>query len=55
MAKTTTLKQELTVKPDAPWNSVALTAFNRFVNEPMKKNHVRRAVIQIGRFVELEG
>ncbi|MDH3743019.1 MAG: Rieske 2Fe-2S domain-containing protein [Hyphomicrobiales bacterium] len=51
----TALKEELALNPDAPWKPVALAALNRFVNEPMKKKHVRRAVAQASRFVELEG
>jgi nitrite reductase/ring-hydroxylating ferredoxin subunit len=51
----TALKEELTLRPDAPWKPVALAALNRFVSEPMKKKHARRAVAQARRFVELEG
>ena len=51
----TALKEELVLNPDALWKPVALAALNRFVNEPMKKKHVRRAVTQASRFVELEG
>ncbi len=51
----TALKEELALNPTAPWKPVALAALNRFVNEPMKKKHVRRAVKQASRFVELEG
>ena len=51
---TTALKEELSLKPDAPWRGVALAALNRFVNEPVKKKHMRRAVTQASKFVELE-
>lgn len=51
----TALKEELALNPQAPWRPVALAALNRFVNEPMKKKHMRRAVAQASRFVELEG
>lgn len=52
---TTALKEELEVNPDAPWKGVALAALNRFVNEPIKRKHMRRAVTQARKFVELEG
>ena len=52
---TTALKEELSVNPDAPWKPVALAALNRFVHEPIKKKHMRRAVTQAAKFVELEG
>lgn len=51
----TALKEELVLNPDAPWKPVALAALNRFVNEPIKQKHVRRAVTQAAKFVELEG
>ena len=52
---TTALKEELEANPDAPWKGVALAALNRFVNEPVKRKHMRRAVTQARKFVELEG
>ncbi|MEM7426108.1 MAG: Rieske (2Fe-2S) protein [Pseudomonadota bacterium] len=52
---TTALKEELQVNPDAPWKGVALAALNRFVNEPIKRKHMRRAVTQARKFVQLEG
>ncbi len=51
----TALKEEIEINPDAPWKGVALAALNRFVNEPVKQKHVRRAVTQAAKFVELEG
>jgi len=51
----TALKEELALNPDASWKPVALAALNRFANEPIKKKHVRRAVRQDAKFVELEG
>ena len=51
----TALKEELALNPHAPWKPVALAALNRFVNEPIKKKHIRRTVIQASKFVELEG
>lgn len=51
----TALREELQLNPDAPWKPVAVAALNRFVNEPIKKKHVRRAVTQAAKFVELEG
>ena len=51
----TALKEELAVRPDAPWKTTALAAFNRFANEPVKRKHVRRAVTQARNFVDLEG
>ena len=51
----TALKEELALHPDASWRPVALAALNRFANEPVKKKHVRRAVRQAAKFVELEG
>ena len=51
----TALKEELALNPEAPWKPVALAALNRFVNEPIKKKHMRRAVTQAAKFVELEG
>ena len=51
----TALREELALNPEAPWKPVALAALNRFVNEPIKKKHMRRAVTQAAKFVELEG
>ncbi|NNF80148.1 MAG: hypothetical protein HKN05_19170, partial [Rhizobiales bacterium] len=51
----TALKEELELSPDASWKPTALAALNRFVNEPAKKKHMRRAVTQAAKFVELEG
>lgn len=51
----TAIREELALKPDANWKGVALAALNRFVNEPMKRKHMRRVVTQASNFVELEG
>ena len=51
----TALQEELSIKPDASWKPVALAALNRFVNEPIKRKHMRRVVTQASNFVELEG
>jgi len=51
----TALKQELALNPDAIWKDSTLAAFNRMINEPIKRKHMRRAVTQASKFVELEG
>ena len=51
----TAIREELALKPDANWKGVALAALNRFVNEPVKRKHMRRVVTQASKFVELEG
>ncbi len=51
----TALKEELALNPGATWKDTALAALNRFVNEPVKRKHMRRAVTQANKFVELEG
>ena len=54
LAAGSALKEEIANAPDAAWKPVALAALNRFANEPVKKKHVRRAVTQAVKFVELE-
>ncbi len=51
----TALKEELRLNPGAPWRSNALAAFNRFLKQPVKRKHMRRAVSQAVKFVEIEG
>ena len=51
----TAIREELVQKPNANWKGVALAALNRFVNEPVKRKHMRRVVTQASKFVELEG
>ncbi len=51
----TAIKQELGLNPDAIWKDVALAALNRFINEPVKRKHMRRVVTQASKFIEIEG
>lgn len=51
MKLTTALRAEIDHCPDAPWVPTAMAALNRFVNEPAKQKHVRRAAHQAWDFV----
>ena len=51
----TALQEEIARRPDAAWVPVALAAMNRYVHEPAKKKHMRRAVVQAKKFVEAQG
>ena len=51
----TALEEEIDRNPDATWVPVALAAMNRYVHEPAKKKHMRRAVAQAKKFVEAQG
>lgn len=51
----TALEEEIERSPDAPWVPVALAAMNRYLHEPAKKKHMRRAVVQAVKFVEAQG
>jgi nitrite reductase/ring-hydroxylating ferredoxin subunit len=51
----TAVREEIALRPDAPWVPSVLAALNRFVNEPVKQKHVRRVAHQALSFVEAQG
>ncbi len=51
----TAVREEIALRPDAPFVPVLLAALNRFVNEPMKRKHPRRVARQALSFVEAQG
>jgi nitrite reductase/ring-hydroxylating ferredoxin subunit len=51
----TAIAEETALRPEAAWVPKLHAALNRFVHEPMKKKHVRRAALQAVSFVEAQG
>ena len=52
---TCAVQQEVRLKPSASWVPTLLAACNRFLNEPIKRKHVRRTIMQSRAFVEAQG
>jgi len=47
--------EEMTDRPDAPWQGTSSAALNRFLNSPLKRKHTLRTAYQALEFVEAEG
>ncbi len=48
------VREEIRLRPDAPFVPALLAALNRFVNEPVKRKHARRVANQAQKFVEAQ-